>query len=155
MKIKGYENYEIFEDGRIVNSRGRELKCRIGTVGYKKINLCKDGKRKTFRLHRLLALHFIVNTRPDIALQVDHENRDRLDNSLSNLRWATREEQNANRGGMFEYPISKGYLSKNNKKYYKYRWREDKILKSKYFKNLELAQAYQIEHLKMYHLQAV
>ena len=155
MKIKGYENYEIFEDGRIVNKHGRELKNWIEKDGYKRICLCKNNKKKYFKLHRLLALHFIVNTRPDIALQVDHENRDRLDNSLSNLRWATREEQNANRGGMFEYPISKGYLSKNNKKYYKYRWREDKILKSKYFKNLELAQAYQIEHLKMYHLQIV
>ena len=155
MKIKGFEHYEIFEDGRIINKHGRELKNWIEKDGYKRICLCKNNKKKYFKLHRLLALHFIVNTRPDIALQVDHENRDRLDNSLSNLRWATREEQNANRGGMFEYPISKGYLSKNNKKYYKYRWREDKILKSKYFKNLELAQAYQIEHLKMYHLQIV
>jgi hypothetical protein len=155
MKIKGYEDYEIFEDGRIVNSRGLVMKCRIGTVGYKKINLCKDGKHKTFRLHRLLALHFIENTRPLIAITVDHENRDRLDNSLSNLRWATREEQLANRGGKFEFPITKGCLCKHHKHKYRYEWREDNSRQYKYFKNLELAQAFQREHLKTYNLQRI
>ena len=140
MKIKGYEDYSIYEDGRVINKHGRELKNWIGTHGYKRIGLRKDGKQKHFRLHRLLAIHFIVNTRPGIAITVDHIDRDKLNNSLSNLRWATIEEQNANR---YLIPISKGGLSKNNKKYYKYRWREDKIL----------AQKFEIEHLKTYELQ--
>ena len=67
MKIKGFENYEIFEDGRIVNKHGRELKYFIQSSGYNQICLWKDCKRKHFLLHRLLALHFIVNTRPGIA----------------------------------------------------------------------------------------
>ena len=152
MKIKGYENYEIFEDGRIVNKHGRERKCVITIDGYKRITLYKDGKQKTFLLHRLLALHFIPN--PENKYSVDHENQDKLDNSLSNLRWATREEQNANRGGMFEYPISKGGISKN-KNNYKYQWYEDRIRKVKCLKNLELAQAFETEHLKTYNLQRI
>tara|TARA_R110000824_G_scaffold50002_1_gene140057 strand:+ start:149 stop:619 length:471 start_codon:yes stop_codon:yes gene_type:complete len=152
MKIKGYENYEIFEDGRVINKHGRVMKFAI-TNSYKRICLCKNNKKKSFTLHRLLALHFIENTRPNIALEVDHIDRDKLNNSLQNLRWATREEQLANRGGRYEYPISKGGIYKHNKNNYRYQWMEDKILQRKYFKTLELAQAYQIEHLQMYHLQ--
>tara|TARA_R110000824_G_scaffold158993_3_gene333130 strand:+ start:1564 stop:2022 length:459 start_codon:yes stop_codon:yes gene_type:complete len=150
MKIKGYEDYSIYEDGRVINKHGRELKNWIGTHGYKRIGLRKDGKQKHFRLHRLLAIHFIVNTRPGIAITVDHIDRDKLNNSLSNLRWATIEEQNANR---YLIPISKGGLSKNNKKYYSYQWFEDKIRQTKSFKTLELAQKFEIEHLKTYELQ--
>ena len=134
----------------VINKHGRELKNWIGTHGYKRIGLRKDGKQKHFRLHRLLAIHFIVNTRPGIAITVDHIDRDKLNNSLSNLRWATIEEQNANR---YLIPISKGGLSKNNKKYYSYQWFEDKIRQTKSFKTLELAQKFEIEHLKTYELQ--
>ena len=150
MKIKGYEDYSIYEDGRVINKHGRELKNWIEKDGYKRICLCKNNKQKHFRLHRLLAIHFIVNTRPGIAITVDHIDRDKLNNSLSNLRWATIEEQNANR---YLIPISKGGLSKNNKKYYSYQWFEDKIRQTKSFKTLELAQKFEIEHLKTYELQ--
>jgi hypothetical protein len=151
MKIKGFEDYSIYEDGRIINKFGRELKCSIGNTGYKQIALYKDGQPKYFKLHRLLALHFIENTRPEIALTVDHENRDPLDNSLSNLRWATREEQTANR---YLIPITKGGLYKHHKNY-RYEWQEDKIRQRKYFKTLEEAQAFKIDHLKTYNLQIV
>tara|TARA_R110002110_G_scaffold7856_6_gene39620 strand:+ start:347 stop:805 length:459 start_codon:yes stop_codon:yes gene_type:complete len=149
MKIKGYEDYSIYEDGKIINKKGLERKCYIHN-GYKRIDLWKDGKRKFFSLHRLLALHFIENTRPNIATTVDHINRDKLNNNLNNLRWATIEEQNANR---YIVPISKGSLSKRNKKTYRYQWCEDRIKKYKSFKTIELAKAFQIEHLKTYHLQ--
>jgi hypothetical protein len=153
MKIKDFEDYSIYEDGRIVKKCGLLMKCYIGNVGYKRIGLRKDGKQKLLYLHRLLALHFIENTRPGIALTVDHIDRDKLNNSLSNLRWATPEEQRANRGGQCEYPISKGGMYNNNKKYYKYQWTEDKIPMWKCFKTLELAKKFEIEHLKTYELQ--
>tara|TARA_R110000803_G_scaffold200330_1_gene264651 strand:+ start:34 stop:495 length:462 start_codon:yes stop_codon:yes gene_type:complete len=151
MKIKGFEDYSIYEDGRVINKHGRIMKCQLNKDGYKRIALWKDSKPKTFFLHRLLAINFIPN--PENKYSVDHENRDPLDNSLENLRWATREEQNANRGGIWEYPITKGSLSKNNKNNYRYRWHEDKIPMWKHFKTLELAQAFEIEHLKTYELQ--
>ena len=155
MKIKGYEDYEIYEDGRIISTKfgkTREMKCCMNSDGYKRLCLSKDGKQKYFVLHRLLALHFIENSRPDIALEVDHINRIRLDNSLENLRWVTKQEQNDNRGGIHEFRISKGGLSKSRKHYY-YHWQEDTIGQQKSFKTLELAQAFQIEHLKTYNLQ--
>ena len=44
--------------------------------------------------HRLLAQAFIPN--PDNKPEVDHINRNRIDNSLDNLRWATRQENSRN-----------------------------------------------------------
>tara|TARA_R110000803_G_scaffold63077_3_gene123634 strand:+ start:2908 stop:3360 length:453 start_codon:yes stop_codon:yes gene_type:complete len=150
MKIKGYENYCIFEDGRVINKHGVEMKSCI-TSGYKRIHLSKHNIGKKFYVHRLLALHFIENTRPIIATTVDHIDRDQLNNNLSNLRWATREEQNANR---YIIPISKGGISKH-KNYYRYRWCEDKNPMYKFFKTLQQAKLFEIEHLKTYHLQLI
>ena len=152
MKIKGFEDYEIYEDGRVIShkyGKTRELKCSISN-GYKRVGLCKNSKVKMFLLHRLLAIHFIPN--PENKYSVDHENRDPLDNRLCNLRWYTMQEQCSNKGGLFQYPISKGGIY-NDGKYYRYQWYEDAIRKWKCCKTLEEVQAFQKEHLETYNLQ--
>ena len=49
-----------------------------------------------FYTSRLVAIHFIPN--PDGKPDVDHINRDKDNNHVSNLRWATRQENCDNRG---------------------------------------------------------
>lgn len=50
----------------------------------------QTGKRKALYMHR-----FIMDATPD--LQVDHINRDRLNNTRANLRFATRSQNQANK----------------------------------------------------------
>jgi hypothetical protein len=58
----------------------------IDSSGYKQIMLCRDGKPKCFQIARLVAMHFLEN--PHNYPTVDHINRIRTDNQVSNLRWA-------------------------------------------------------------------
>ena len=59
--------------------------------GYVQVKL--NGK--PYLYHRILAKHFIPN--PDDMPEVDHKDRDKANNSLDNLRWVTRTENNSNR----------------------------------------------------------
>ena len=93
--IKGYENYLIFEDGKVINTNnGKEIKHCINSKGYCIISLYKDGKQKNFLVHRLIALSYLPN--PDNKQFIDHINRDKKDNRIENLRWATIQENNRN-----------------------------------------------------------
>ena len=60
-------------------------------TGYVLIHL----NRRTYKLHRILARHFIEN--PDDLPQVDHIDRIKTNNSIENLRWVTTSENMRNR----------------------------------------------------------
>lgn len=94
--IKGYEDYLISDRGQVYSlKRKKYLKLRKNSNGYYCIDLCKNGKRKTVVVHRLVAQAFIEN--PDNKPTVDHISRDRLDNRVENLRWADYHQQAENR----------------------------------------------------------
>ena len=103
-EVEDYSNYIIFKTGTIwskyknrfikrFNSKKRESDGRI----VKQVYLYKNGKKKTFLLHRLLGFAFIYNDDPINKIQIDHIDRNPLNNDLSNLRWVTLEEQSRNR----------------------------------------------------------
>lgn len=81
-------DYEISPCGVV---RNRLTQRNIGghrmTTGYRGIGLIVDGKRQRFTMHRLLAKMFIPN--PNNFPEVNHIDRDRANNSLSNLEWVT------------------------------------------------------------------
>ena len=128
----------------------KEMKCRVGSHGYKCIGLLVDVEQKFFLLHRLLGNAFIPN--PHNKPTVDHiKNKEKLNNDLSNLRWATMTEQAANRSCTGGRKITKGGYTKR-KNGYQYEWCEYKKKKSKYFSTLELVKNFQKEHLEKFNI---
>ena len=96
MEISGYPNYLIYEDGRVYSKKTKRfLKPNINSEGYFRVGLCKNNRMKTFKIHRLICLHYLPN--PEFKKEVDHINRIRNDNRLENLRWSTRSENSINR----------------------------------------------------------
>lgn len=95
--IIGYETlYECSNLGRIKSLwNGMEINGCHDKDGYGKIMLTNiDGKQTTFRRARLIAINWIPN--PDNKPEVDHIDCDRTNDSVSNLRWVTSEENKKN-----------------------------------------------------------
>ena len=111
--IRDYEGlYEVSNLGRVKSLNYRKtgkkkiLKNVENNKGYLTVYLTKNGKRKLFQVHRLVAETFIPN--PEDKPCVDHINTIRDDNRVENLRWVTYEENNNN-------PLTKKKYSKNHR----------------------------------------
>ena len=88
-KIEGYENYEISNLGNVRNiDTGRFLKPSKNNGGYYHLNLNKNGTIRKLYIHRLIGLHFIPN--PDNLPFIDHIDRNKTNNSITNLRWISK-----------------------------------------------------------------
>ena len=103
--INGYEGlYEVSNTGRVRslgngcsnNSKEKILKPRNNGQGYLQIWLCKNGKQKLYKVHRLVLMTFApcYNMK---SLQVNHIDENTENNNLTNLEWVTCKE-NINHG---------------------------------------------------------
>ena len=93
--IPGYENlYSAEEDGRIYSHLSKKYLTPNYNRRYLKFTFCKNGIRKDENVHRLIALTFIPN--PENKPTVDHIDKNKHNNAVSNLRWATCAENSAN-----------------------------------------------------------
>ena len=99
--IKDFEGYyEVSNIGRVRSlnykrtGKGKILKNIEDYKGYLEVGLTKNGKRKQFRIHRLVAEAFIPN--PENKPCIDHINTVKSDNRVENLRWVTYKENSNN-----------------------------------------------------------
>lgn len=91
--ISGFEDkYCVTKDGRVYSLlTKRFLKQHDDSYGYNTVNL----SGKTYKVHRLIGKTFLEN--PENHPHIDHINRDRKDNSLSNLRYVSLSENQLNK----------------------------------------------------------
>jgi hypothetical protein len=93
-QIADHENYMISSLGNVMNITTKRLLTSHEQHGYKKItlNYTIDGIIRHFnlRIHRLVAEAFIPN--PENKKEVNHKNRNKQDNTVENLEWATPSE---------------------------------------------------------------
>lgn len=93
--IKDYEQlYQISSMGRVkslnYNHTGKEriMKgCNNGN-GYLYVGLCKEGKRKNYLVHRLVAQAFLDN--PNNLPQINHKDEDKTNNRVENIEYCDR-----------------------------------------------------------------
>lgn len=103
--VTDHEGYEVSSLGRVRSVdryvpgriagyrslfRGRVLKTSIDKrTGYEKAILCCNGKPSTNYVHRLVARAFIGEA---VGKEVNHKDRNKLNNSVANLEWCSRLE---------------------------------------------------------------
>jgi len=105
MEIQGYPDYLIYSDGRVYSKKRKIfMKQSKKRNNYYCIKLYGNQEKL---IHRLIAEHYIPN--PENKREVDHIDRDKSNNNVENLRWATRSENQLNKG-----------ITKTNKSGYKY-----------------------------------
>ena len=86
--IKGFEGYQITDDGRVWSKKTNKWIKSALCKGYKHISLRKNGFTYTKFIHKLVAEAFIPNL--ENKPEIDHKNTDRTDNRVENLRWTDR-----------------------------------------------------------------
>lgn len=115
--IVGYKNkYQVSNTGKVrslnYNRMGivKELKQKINRFGFCEVRLSKNNKFENFMVARLVAQHFLPN--PQLKDEAMHISRDKLDNSVNNLKWAYKSETR-------HHMYNKGSRKKGNPTYTK------------------------------------
>ena len=105
--IIGYEGlYEVSNFGNVrsldrIVKRWKGYSTKKGKIiipfyeskkGYYQVTLIKDGKKKHYRVHRLVASAFLEN--PFNYTDVNHKDENKTNNHVDNLEWCTRKYNN-------------------------------------------------------------
>jgi hypothetical protein len=103
-------NYEVSSNGEVRNLITKTLiKGSISNSGYRMVTLYESKSKKLSKqVHRLVALAFVDNI--DNKSQVNHIDKNKLNNKLENLEWVTPKENMA-------HHYENGGIKRNNQTY--------------------------------------
>lgn len=111
--IKGFENYQVTDDGRVWNKKKNKWQKQWLRNGYP----CVSLKRRFFSVHRLVAIAFIPN--PDNLPIINHKDENKTNNKVENLEWCTH-KYNTNYGSSLQKTRKKLINGKMSKQVYQY-----------------------------------
>lgn len=91
-QINGYEGlYDVSTLGQVLSHNTNRIKKTYAKKDrYEIIVLFKDGIGASFSVHSLVAKAFVLNT--ENKPEVNHLNKDKVDNRVQNLEWCTHSE---------------------------------------------------------------
>ena len=131
-----FDGYYVSEDGKVYTEwrhdgkreNFREMSTNIRGYGYQSINISikENGKTKKqikYYVHRLIAETLIEN--PNNYDEVDHVDRNKQNNSASNLRWVSRSKNmqwNAKPFRITDKKTGKIYIGENNIQWISENW---------------------------------
>lgn len=93
--INDFSNYSISNFGNVMNTKSNKKMKLCNKSGYYHISLTNGTIRKSLKVHRLVAIAFIENL--ENKPEVNHKDKNKLNNNISNLEWVTRTENNKHR----------------------------------------------------------
>jgi hypothetical protein len=88
--INGHPGYTVSNFGRIRNERLNKFLYPHYSEGYKQVPLSTNKIKYVKKVHRLVANAFIPN--PDNKPLINHKDKVRDNNKVSNLEWVTYKE---------------------------------------------------------------
>jgi lambda repressor-like predicted transcriptional regulator len=98
VKCELWPGYQFGDQGTVIGKYGRPMTNTINKkTGYVYVTLMINLKRYFKSVHRLIAIAFDIPN-PENYSEIDHINRNKRDNRLCNLRWASHSQNNQNTG---------------------------------------------------------
>lgn len=87
--VKGVDRVLVYNAEKTKQWKGKVIKTIIDGLGYCRVSLCKNGKVKTHKIHRLVAESFLNGEG-----HINHKDGNKLNNHVSNLEFCTSKENN-------------------------------------------------------------
>ena len=142
--------YEVSNMGEVRNVRTRcNMKGKFDKDGYKCICIHVRGMnyKKFFSVHRLVAGAFIPFV--EHMDQVDHIDRDRINNRVDNLRWCNTQINNCNRKDQSQYGAHLSEMTLRKNEYWRINFNSKgvKILRNLNKKNMPYEHAQRLRDI--------
>ena len=115
-EISNFGNVRSLDKNRAYKNTTRNIKGKIlkscNCLGYKILTLSKDNIKTNYRVHRIVAEHFINN--PDNKPYVNHIDGNKSNNQYSNLEWVTAKENTEHSLYILKNKTNKGCTWENH-----------------------------------------
>jgi len=120
--VEGYEGlYQVSTTGLVKSlssNKGNQYSNKVflkkqflNRYGYLMVTFRKNGVRKNFTVHKLVAKAFLSN--PENKPQVNHINGNKICNRVENLEWCTSSENQKHRFNTLNHTVYNRLLNKN------------------------------------------